>query len=241
MEKLSPLSLRCCASITLAAIITFLSVTTTSGQTLAAVNTGDNPLCAKDGACNLAVCSADEDPDCSDLDLPPGTGPDPATSTTTISLETISCSDAQDLDIRAVAWNIADDWTNFERSIETQTGSNLGNCTRDRFEKNGKVECLANYDCKTKDGVTACKLGYGWGLGNKIKLYQSFFDNVSKLSQPDRRACYAGLMSHEFAHTCEHYAERGPEARADAAVAYWKGRFAPTSTLDPQVGCGFND
>jgi hypothetical protein len=61
------------------------------------------------------------------------------------------------------------------------------------------------------------------------------------MSQPDRRACYAGLMTHEFAHTCEHYGEGGPEARADAAVEYWKDRFSPTSTLNPQTGCGFSD
>lgn len=194
------------------------------------------PPCGADGDCNLAVCSAD--PDCPE-DLPPGAGADPAT--TSISLGTIDCSDTQDLDIRAVAWNIADDWANFERSIETQTGSKLGNCTHDRFTKNGKVECVAKYDCKTKNGVTKCKQGYGWGLGQKIKIYQTFFDNVATLTQPDRRACYAGLMAHEFAHTCEHYAERGPEARADAAVEYWKGRFRVTSTLDPQVECGFND
>ncbi len=241
MKKFSALSLRCCASVSLAAIITFLSVTSTAGQTLAALDTGDNPRCGQDGACNLAVCRADADPDCQDLDLPPGAGADPVTPATTISLETIDCSDARDVDILAVAWNIADDWANFERSIETQMGAKLGNCSHDRFKKNGKVECVTKYDCKTKDGVEKCKLGHGWGLGHKIKIYQSFFDNVAGLSQPDRRACYAGLITHEFAHTCERYAERGPEARADAAVEYWKGRFSPTSTLDPQVGCGFND
>lgn len=232
MNRYSTLWLHCRTSLTVAASILFL----TSGLSFAAVNTGDNPLCGKDGACNLAVC--DKDPDCP-VDLPPGTGADP--TTTSITFETIDCTDAQDLDIRAVAWNLADDWTNFAHSIETQTGSNLGNCTRDRFTKNGRVQCLVKYDCSTKNGVKKCKLGYGWSLGQKIKLYPTFFDNVAKLSQPDRRACYAGLMSHEFAHTCEHYAERGPEARANAAVEYWKGRFAPTSTLDPQVGCGFND
>lgn len=54
--------------------------TQTLGQTLAALETGDNPRCGKDGACNLAVCSADEDPDCRDLDLPPGAGADSPTT-----------------------------------------------------------------------------------------------------------------------------------------------------------------
>jgi hypothetical protein len=226
--------------ISVAAILTFFLIASAPSRILAAVDTGDNPPCAQDGICNLAVCDAD--PDCPDL--PPEAGAEPASTsnTTTITFGTISCSDAQDLDIRAVAWNLADDWTNFERAIESATGKNLGNCTQDRFTKNGKVECVAAYDCKTtKDGLQKCMLGYGWGLGKKIKLYRTFFDNVSGMSQPDRRACYAGLMAHEFAHTCEHYAERGPEARADAAVEYWKDRFSPTSTLNPQTGCGFND
>ena len=137
--------------------------------------------------------------------------------------------------------DIVDDWTNFERTIEAATGTSLSNCTRDRFKVNGKVECLAKYDCKTKNGQQACKLGQASGLAKKIKIYQSFFDNVSSLTQPDRRACYAGLMAHEFAHTCERYAERVPEARAIAAVNYWKARFSPGSTVDPEDDCGFND
>ena len=239
--KTSSLSQRCCSSILLAAILAVFSVTTASGQALAALDTGDNPRCGKDGACNLAACSADADPDCRDLDLPPGAGADPVTPATTIFLETDECNATQDVDILAVAWNIVDDWANFERTIEAATGFGLGNCTRDRLKVNGKVECLAEYDCKTKHGQQACKLGQAWGLGKKIKIYQSFFDNVSSLTQPDRRACYAGLMAHEFAHTCERYAERGPEARAIAAVNYWKAKFSPESTLDPEDDCGFND
>jgi hypothetical protein len=241
MKTFSTLSLRCWANISLAAFIALLSATAATGQTLAALDTGDNPRCAKDGACNLAVCSADADPDCHDLDLPPGAGADPVTPATTISLETDECSSTQDVDILAVAWNIVDDWTNFERTVEAATGTSLGNCTRDRLKVNGKVECLAKYDCKTKNGQQACKLGQASGLSKKIKIYQSFFDNVAGLTQPDRRACYAGLMAHEFAHTCERYAERIPEARAVAAVNYWKERFSPESSLDPEDDCGFND
>jgi hypothetical protein len=141
----------------LAAIFALCLAATVSSSGFAAVDTGDNPPCAQDGICNLAVCDAD--PDCPDL--PPEAGAEPASTsnTTTITFGTISCSDAQDLDIRAVAWNLADDWTNFERAIESATGKNLGNCTQDRFTKNGKVECVAAYDCKTtKDGLQKCML-----------------------------------------------------------------------------------
>lgn len=99
MQKLATSSLSCCPSISLAVIIVFFSVTIVSGQAFAALNTGDNPPCAKDGACNLAVC--DKDPDCP-VDLPPGTGAEPATTRTTISLEIINCDDTREVDIRAL-------------------------------------------------------------------------------------------------------------------------------------------
>lgn len=199
---------------------------------------GGRPSCEADGICRINECS--NDPDCP-RDLPNNTTR--PTGTANALDEVINCDSTQEKDIRAVAWNIADDWINFERSIEDQTGFKLGNCGRDRFKKNGKVECVKEYDCKTKNGIRQCKLGYGWGLGQKIKIYQTFLDKMasSSMSQADRRACYAGLMTHEFAHTCERYAERGPEARADTAVAYWKGQFPVSSSLDPQVECGFND
>ena len=86
MKTFSKLSLRCWANISLAAFIALVSVTPASGQSLAALDTGDDPRCAKDGACNLAVCSADADPDCHGLNLLPGAGAEPPPSTTTISL-----------------------------------------------------------------------------------------------------------------------------------------------------------
>lgn len=159
--------------------------------------------------------------------------------------ETIDCNDTEDLDLRAVAWNIADDWSNFSKAVETATGDNVGSCLADRFAKDGKVQCVHKYDCKTdKDGVKKCKLGHGFGLDRKIKIFQTFFDNISALKQADRRACYAALMTHEFSHTCEHYKEKGPEARAVAAFDYWKGRFDVSSTLtstSDTFGCGMND
>lgn len=156
--------------------------------------------------------------------------------------ETIDCNDTEDLDLRAVAWNIADDWAKFSSAVETATGDNIGSCLADRFAKNGKVQCVHKYDCK--DGGNKCLLGHAFGLERKIKIYQTFFDNIGALQQADRRACYAALMTHEFSHTCEHYAEKGPEARAVAAFNYWKGRFAVSSTLaidSNSFGCGMND
>ncbi len=152
----------------------------------------------------------------------------------------IGCSDTESLDVRATSWNIAEDWPNFSSELEKATGFNVGSCLQDRFGQNGKVECVHKYDCKDNK----CKLGFGGGLGTTVKLFQTFFDNISALPQADRRACYAAMMTHEFSHTCEHYAEAGPESRARAAFNYWKNKFPVSSGLtinSNSNGCGMND
>lgn len=218
---------------------------------LAALDTTDGPPpCDKDGKCNLAVC--DHDPDCpaglpkdkDGSDAEPGDDehhPDSALG------GVIDCDSTQSKDIRAVAWNIVDDWGNFEYSVESQTDIQLGNCIRDRFFRNGKVECVSEYDCNAR----GCKLAVAPGLRKRIRIFQTFFDNIANLPQPDRRACYAGLMTHEFSHSCERYsdaAQSAAELREDAAFNYWKGRFAVSSTLVPNPdpnnssvpNCGFD-
>jgi hypothetical protein len=205
-----------------------------TGPSLAAMDTPNGPPpCGSDGICNLAACS--QDPDCpanvpgNDNEYHPASALD----------EVIDCDSTQDKDIRAVAWNIVDDWSNFARIVEDATGKNLGNCIENRFAKNGKVRCIGEYDCNDK----GCKLGHAGGLSQTMKIYQTFFDNIDDLSQPDRRACYAGLMTHEFSHSCERYSD-GPnssaELREDAAFNYWKNRFAVTRTLDANDDCGFD-
>jgi hypothetical protein len=163
----------------------------------------------------------------------------PTSSSSKGLAEVINCSDTEEKDMRAVAWNIADDWRNFSSSVENATGINMGSCIEERFSANGKVECVHKEKCK-QDGAK-CKLGFGAGLGTKIKLYQTFFDIIHSMPQADRRACYAALMTHEFSHTCEHYAESGPESRAVAAFDYWKGRFPVSSGLKVDDDCGLND
>lgn len=153
--------------------------------------------------------------------------------------ETIDCTDAESSDMRAVAWNIADDWNNFSNALENSTGQNVGSCLQKRFAEDGKVQCVHTLKCN--QAGNKCQLGFGGGLGSKIKIFQMFFDNIKSMPQPDRRACYAALMTHEFSHTCEHYAEAGPEARGTAAFNYWKGRFGVTSDLKVEDDCGMND
>lgn len=224
MKKFATSSLSCCPNISLASIIVFFSVTIASGQAFAALDTGDNPPCAKDGACNLAVC--DKDPDCP-VDLPPGTGAEPATTSTTISLEIVNCDDTQEVDIRAVAWNIVDDWANFDAAIERQTSFNLGNCTRDRFSTNGRVECMTRDRCNGR----GCRQGYSVPTQQRIRIYPDFLNRIAALPPPDKRACIAALMTHEFAHSCSRFEGRS-EAREDAAFDYWQARFPGTSGFD---------
>lgn len=205
------------------------------GMSFAGVDSPEGPPpCGSDGICNLGVCS--QDPDC------PAGVPDsePTESHPESALdEVLDCDSTQEMDIRSVAWNIVDDWSNFERSVEDATDKNLGNCIENRFAKNGKVRCVSEYNCNDK----GCKLGFASGLSQTMKIYQTFFDNIAAMPQPDRRACYAGLMTHEFSHSCERYsdgANSSAELREDAAFNYWKNRFAVTSTLDPNDHCGFD-
>jgi hypothetical protein len=101
--------------------------------------------------------------------------------------DVIDCNATEEEDIRAVAWNIVDDWGNFSKSVEAAIGDDLGNCIQKRFSANGKVQCVHEEKCK-RDG-DKCKLGYGGGLGTKIKIFESFFDNIDAMPQPDRGAC----------------------------------------------------
>lgn len=206
---------------------------------LAAVDTQDEPRCGADGICNLAVCSAKQDPDCP-KDLPPGAGAEPAT--TSISLETEGCTSTQSQDIRAVAWNLVDDWANFERAIESATGSNLGNCIRNRFRDNARVICEQQTNCNNRG---RCVMGRSSPLNQTTRIFGTFFNNIANTSSSDRRACYAALLTHEFSHSCDRVFERPrAEAREAAAFTYWRTRFPGTSgwtrTGTNGTGCGLD-
>src|SRR5688572_32109862 len=74
---------------------------------LAALDGADGapPPCGQDNMCNAAACA--QDPDC-----PPGVGNDntPAETGDDTALDAVTdCNATQEKDIRAVAWNIADD------------------------------------------------------------------------------------------------------------------------------------
>jgi hypothetical protein len=198
-------------------------------------NGGGSVGCGADGICNAGQCSSD--PDCP-ADIPKNTDDSPSRPIS--SVDTIDCSDAQEDNINGAASALSNNWNSFEQALETSTGNKVGQCLRKRFQENGKVKCVAKYKCDTKNGITKCTLGFGPGLKKQVKFFQTFFDKVDGISsETKRRGCYAALMVHEFSHTCEHYAESGPESRALATQDYWNSTYG--ESLNIANDCGMND
>ena len=110
---------------------------------------GAHAICpCGDGICGGATCLPPETAQTCPADC--GSGP-PAESHPDSALdEVIDCDSTQELDIRAVAWNIVDDWSNFRSAVENETGKNLGNCIEKRFSTDGRVRCVSEYRCNNK-------------------------------------------------------------------------------------------
>lgn len=207
---------------------------------------GEPTGCGADNICNL---TCNNDPDCptepQDWDNDKGTSNnntnDSSNNSTLTALDdVIDCDSTQEKDIRAVAWNIVDDWNAFQNKLENDTGINVGNCLENRFTKNGKVKCMNETNCD-KDGN--CLLGKASPFNQKIKIFDTFMGNIASMPQADRRACYAALLTHEFSHSCDKFGDgvnSAPELREDAAFNYWKDRFPVTSGLDPNNDCGLD-
>ena len=133
----------------------------------------------------------------------------------------IDCTNTQESDLNAAANVIANNWDDFEDFVEDETGLNIKNCMENRFESNGKVVCESS-------SKGQCKGSNAWAsaLNRKAHLCPGFLDTVGDLSrQPDRRACYAAILAHEFAHTCERF-EAGSENIDDAAFDFYKDMWA---------------
>ena len=133
----------------------------------------------------------------------------------------IDCNNTESKDIRATAWNIVNEWDDFEDFVEDETGYNIKSCLRNRLNRNGKVQCTDNYEAW---------LGRAWPTSRKMKVSQNFRDNVEDASsRPDRRSCWAYIMAHEFSHTCDR-GETAADAIGEAAFDYWKDRFGVSSS-----------
>ncbi len=125
------------------------------------------------------------------------------------------CSATREEDIEAAAGAVARNWKDFESFVEDATGMNIKNCMENRFKKNGKVVCESSRTGK-------CSNAAAWAspLNRKVHLCPGLYDDVDTMDRkPDRRACYAAVMAHEFAHTCERF-EAGSD-RIDEAAFDW--------------------
>ncbi|HXF04722.1 MAG TPA: hypothetical protein VNM72_04820 [Blastocatellia bacterium] len=103
---------------------------------------------------------------------------------------------------------------------------------RNRFEENGIVICESS-------DTGSCNGAVAWAspFTKKVHLCPSLFRNVDAISRkPDRRACYAAILTHEFAHSCDRF-EPGAD-RLDEAAFDW---YASTHDLTiTKTACGFN-
>lgn len=144
----------------------------------------------------------------------------------------IGCNNTQEEDIDAASDVILRNWNDWESFVEAQTGMNVKNCLKNRFEKNGKVECESS-------STGRCSGNAAWSnyLGKTAHLCPNTLDDIAEESRkPDRRACYAAVIAHEYGHTCVR-AEVGADA-LDEATFDW---YASTHNITiAKSGCGFN-
>lgn len=145
--------------------------------------------------------------------------------------EVTGCGDKKE-DIEAAANVIQRNWSDWETFVEAQTGMNIKKCMKNRFEKNGKVICESSAKGKC-DGAAA----WASSLNKKIHLCPSVLsDIVEETRKPDRRACYAAIMAHEFGHSCDRF-EVGSDS-LDEATFDW---YASTHNITiVKSDCGFN-
>ena len=145
--------------------------------------------------------------------------------------DVIDCGNKEE-DIVAAADVIVRNWDDWEVFVEAQTGVNIKKCMKNRFEKNGKVICASATSGKCKKGASA------WSnpLNKKIHLCPTVIDDiVEETRKPDRRACYAAIMAHEFGHSCDR-TEVGADA-LDEATFDW---YTSTHNITIQKSnCGF--
>src|SRR5688572_11177487 len=154
------------------------SLSTAAELTLAAFSeldpeTGSTSIpCGADGKCNAGACC--NDPDCPDsMDKPCNLDPNPDPDLNLVAVT--DCNSTQKRDIQAVAWNIADDWFDFRQLVGTlPKDTTLGECLHKRFAGSGEVQCV-DEKCNGK----GCKMGYGWGGGQKVKVFQTFLDTIA--------------------------------------------------------------
>jgi hypothetical protein len=180
------------------------------------------PPCGSDGVCNMAACKAD--PDCP-TELQDNT---PSTPQPSRPGDIKDCTaQQQDEAGLAVDW-LADNWSELENRLESIRGwsVNIGNCLRNRFQKNGKIVCEQSNNGRC-DGANA----WAASLNRKCHLCPSWLNTVVNISgMENRQACYAALLTHEWAHTCER-GHKVAEIIDNETFGYWKENHSPAVTI----------
>ena len=182
------------------------------------------PCGLEDDVCITRNCS--NDPDCPPSDLPDNPT-QPLSGYPSRPSDIKDCTSLQTTEIAAAMDFGADDWHDYETALEDirDWSVNIGNCLKDRFQKDGKVVCEKTMrgGCTTKDGPAN-----GWAspfpsLSKKVHMCPDFLDRISKLPGPatNRQACYFALFTHESGHTCER-GHKTLEIIDDEAVIFWK-------------------
>eukprot|EP01083_Nonionella_stella_P120178 359909_1 len=118
-------------------------------------------------------------------------------------------------DIQAVANCIYNNWDDYRDWIESHTTYSLWTgCLKKKFKK-GNVYCDA-----------VCTGVCGYAGGGKINLCENtFLDELDGDLRPDRRACIAALMAHEFSHLCAR-SESACDEIEEETFAWWEDTYA---------------
>lgn len=130
-------------------------------------------------------------------------------------------------DIKAVLWNINDDYENYESDVEWASGVNLPSSFQNHFS-NGDYEC--QYNPGLFDACYSGDLGeFAWG---EVILCDAFLNNIHNESRKDRRTCYAALISGYRALSYLRINANEALDVAEAAFDYWQDRFGSTIDFD---------
>lgn len=111
----------------------------------------------------------------------------------------VDCTRDERIKMEDVADYAADNWNSLERYVERETGYSIGNCLRNRFEDNGRVECEDKIQGMCKSNT------YGWAsfLSKRIHICPKMRELIDDLSDDgQKKACWLAIMIHEYAHTC---------------------------------------
>lgn len=147
-----------------------------------------------------------------------------ASATGFASITVTNCGSQTEQDIRKTLSNIRANQDDYIDFIEDETGYNMKS-TFENLLSNGKVECQNDGDC-SKAGVA----GYAIPGNNTIHLCKENYikdlkDNFS--AAQDRRACFANLIAHEFAHVGFRNETHADEI-GDASSQWWINNHTTT-------------